>query len=250
MAQVASDATAWAKPRVGWFFPGVVPSLDGQCVSLAKWFMQDMSDVPNPQAARGDARYVGQTLVSQGHAVEVPEADRRRGDIVCWEYGVYGHIEVYLGGDQVFGQNVNIPGTTSKVVDGSKVYSAIIYPLYTSWRPVKPKFYRLKTYKEGNSMQPTTFNQLQQMSHAVLGRTTPVTKAWYDANPAERNLTTDQVLDRWIPSDEAKNFRYKAWDYDRLAKEFADYKANNPISNERCTPDERAYLDALKKVTQ
>lgn len=63
-----------------------------------------------------------------------------------------------------------------------------------------------------------SFGMLQQLSHAVLGRREPVTKAWYDSNPAERNMTTDQVLDVWIPSQEAKDFRYKAWDYDRLAK--------------------------------
>lgn len=67
-----------------------------------------------------------------------------------------------------------------------------------------------------------TFEQLQQLSQAVLGRKEPVTKEWYDSNPAEKSMTLDQVLDAWIPSEEAKNFRFKGWDYDRLASEKGD----------------------------
>lgn len=147
---VAQNADAWAVPRVGWFFPGVVPSLDGQCVSLTKWFLQDMTLVPNPQAARGDARYVGKTLVAQGHAVEVNWAERRRGDIICYEYGQYGHIAQQLSGGQVFEENVNMPGTTRQWVDGAWVYSARIGYENESWRQGKnPHIYRVKTYYEG-----------------------------------------------------------------------------------------------------
>src|SRR5687768_5742600 len=108
MAQVANNADDYATARLNQFFSGVVPSLDGQCVSLVKWFMAEMSEVPNPQAPRGDARYVGKTLVNQGHATEVSYANRKRGDIVCYEYGVYGHIGVQLSGGRIFEQNVNL----------------------------------------------------------------------------------------------------------------------------------------------
>lgn len=149
MAQVAANADIYAAQRIGVFFPGIIPSLDGQCVSLAKWFMQEMSEVPNPQAARGDARYVGKNLVAQGHATEVPYSQRRRGDLICYEYGVYGHIGVVLSGDRTFEENVNWPGVSSKIVDGDRVYAARIGSLAEGWRHDQ-HIYRLKTYKEGD----------------------------------------------------------------------------------------------------
>lgn len=152
MAQVAANADLYASSRLNIFFKGVVPSLDGQCVSLAKWFMQEMSGVPNPQAARGDARYVGKRLVAEGHAVEVPYADRKRGDLICYEYGTYGHIGVVLSGNRTFEENVNWAGVAAKIVDGTKVYASRIGSLNESWRHDQ-HIYRLKTYKEGeNSM--------------------------------------------------------------------------------------------------
>lgn len=251
MAQVATNADTYAEPRQNIFFKTIYPSLEGQCVTLTKCFMEEMTGVPNPHAARGDAKLVGQTLVRQGHAVEVPYSQRKRGDLICYEYGEYGHIAVQLSGGRVFEQNVNLGGVQSKIVDGERVYASRIGSENEAWRVGKnAHVYRILSYNEGNDMNPTSFNQLQQMSHAVLGRRTPVTQEWYDSNPPERNMTTDQVLNSWIPSTEAKNFRYKAWDYDRLAKEFEDYKKANPISDQKCTPDERAYLDALKKITQ
>jgi hypothetical protein len=131
-----------------------VPSLDGQCVSLVKWFMQEMTGVPNPQAARGDARYVGKTLVSQGHAVEVPHADRRRGDIICYEYGTYGHIGVQLSGGRVFEQNVNLGGVASKIVDGARVYASRIGSENESFRR-DVHVYRVKSYNESGGVMDT-----------------------------------------------------------------------------------------------
>lgn len=147
MPVTQANADIYAAQRINFIFPGVVPSLDGQCVSLVKWFMQEMSDVPNPQAARGDARYVGKTLVNQGHAVEVPYSDRRRGDLICYEYGQYGHIGVVLSGDRTFEENVNWPGVSSKIVDGARVYASRIGNLNEAWRHDQ-HIYRLKTYKE------------------------------------------------------------------------------------------------------
>lgn len=142
------NADVYASKRLNIFFPGVVPSLDGQCVSLVKWFMGEMSSVPNWNAARGDARYVGDTLVNQGHAYEVPYDQRKRGDIVVYKYGTYGHIGILLSGDRLFEQNVNVPGVASKIVDGARVYASRIGSLGESWRPVRPNIYRLRTYAE------------------------------------------------------------------------------------------------------
>lgn len=198
MAQVAINADLYAEPRQNIFFPGVVPELDGQCVSLVKWFMQDMSEVPNPQAARGDARYVGQTLVRQGHAIEVPYAERKRGDIICYEYGLYGHISVQLSGGRVFEQNVNLDGVRSKIVDGQRVYASRIGSENEAWRKDKnPHIYRLKTYKEISPMSTVGKVELDMLSRAFFGYPADAEffKAWEgtesntmirwcDANPA------------------------------------------------------------------
>lgn len=151
MMAVAINADEYANPRQNIFFSGVTPDLDGQCVSLVKWFLQEMTSVPNPQAARGDARYVGKALVAQGHAVEVPFADRRRGDIVTYEYGVYGHIGVILSGNRTFEENVNWPGVASKIVDGARVYASRIGSIGETWRH-DMHIYRIKSYNEGEVM--------------------------------------------------------------------------------------------------
>lgn len=157
---VAANADDWASPRVGWFFPGVIPALDGQCVSLTKYFLQDMTEVPNPQAGRGDARLVGKTLVAQGHAIEVPYNQRRRGDIICYEYGMFGHIGVQLSGGRIFEQNINMPGAARKLVDGAWVYSARIGSETESWRN-SAHVYRIKTYTEGVPPVPNATMQEQ-----------------------------------------------------------------------------------------
>lgn len=169
MAQVADNADIYAQNRLNKFFPGVIPELDGQCVSLVKWFMQEMSSVPNPQAARGDARYVGKTLVAQGHAVEVPYSQRRRGDIICYEYGTYGHIGVVLSGDRTFEQNVNWAGVDSKIVDGARVYASRIGNLNESWRHDQ-HIYRLNTYKEGSMAEIITADTSKILQHAIIAR--------------------------------------------------------------------------------
>lgn len=155
MPRLATNADAYTDGRLNVFFPGITRDLDGQCVSLVKGFLQDMTDVPNPQAARGDARYVGKNLVAQGHADEVPYADRQRGDIVCYEYGTYGHIGVVLSGNRTFEQNVNVGGAASRlIVDGKDswyVYASRIGSLSEPWRH-DMHIYRIKTYKEGNDM--------------------------------------------------------------------------------------------------
>lgn len=188
MTQVAANADLYAETRQNTFFPGVVPSLDGQCVSLVKWFMQEMSEVPNPQAARGDARYVGQTLVAQGHAVEVPYADRKRGDVICYEYGVYGHIAVQLSGGRVFEENVNIGGVDSKIVDGARVYASRIGNENEVFRR-DVHVYRLKTYKEGDKKMMTEdgvrFGILGVTGGKPMDTYETEVKYWTNRDPAE-----------------------------------------------------------------
>jgi len=159
MAQVAVNADAYAATRVGIFFPAnnqtpVDGNLTGQCVTLNKWFLAEMTEVPTPFAARGDARYVGKRLVAEGHAVEVPYEQRQQGDFVVYEYGLYGHIGVLLSGDRIFEQNVNVGGVARKLVDGEYVYASRIGNLNEAWRPVRPNIYRINSY--GGLMKPNS----------------------------------------------------------------------------------------------
>lgn len=125
-------------------------NLTGQCVTLEKWFLNDMTGVPGPFLARGHGKDVGRTLVNQGHAIEVPFAQRRRGDIISYEYGTYGHVAIQLSGGRVFESNVNWSGVQSKIVDGERVYASRIGLENEAWRVGKnPHVYRVKTYNEG-----------------------------------------------------------------------------------------------------
>lgn len=151
---VANNADDYTVGRLNIFFPAnnQTPqdgNLTGQCVTLVKWFMAEMANVPAPFNARGHARQFAHTLVDQGHAVEVGADQARRGDIVTYEYGLYGHTGILLSGGRLFQQNVNTNGVQRKVVDGEVVYASSIVPIYGSLGGVKPRFYRLKTYVEG-----------------------------------------------------------------------------------------------------
>lgn len=203
MAQVAINADAYAAPRQNVFFKGVVPSLDGQCVSLVKWFMQEMSSVPNPQAARGDARYVGQKLVAEGHATEVAYSKRKRGDIICYEYGTYGHIAVQLSNGRVFEENVNMGGVKSKVITSGDeswtVYASRIGSETEAWRSTKnPHVYRLKTYKEGVDMT---------IDRGMAIRLWRIAAHYGGDHPTEKEIASivgkdlNKVLDAWRQQD-------------------------------------------------
>lgn len=217
---VAANADDYATPRQNVFFSGVIPSLDGQCVSLVKWFLEEMTSVPNPQAPRGDARYVGHTLVNQGHAVEVAWADRKRGDIVTYEYGVYGHIGVVLSGNRTFEENVNWPGVASKIVDGAWVYASRIGSLAESWRH-DMHVYRINSYKEeGQGAAMVTRNSLFNKFRMAYEDQIVPTEADYAKYVGQPDDVVDQALldsqarkDLLITnkglSDEALSFRGK-----------------------------------------
>jgi len=161
MSQVANNADDYAATRNGIFFTAnnqtpADGNLTGQCVTLVKWFMAEMSSVPNPFNARGDARYVGDRLVAEGHAIEVPYSQHKRGDIAVYKFGIYGHITVVLSDDRTFEQNVNVGGVARKLVDGAYVYASRTGSLNESWRSPVPNIYRLKSYNEKGGNIPMT----------------------------------------------------------------------------------------------
>lgn len=149
---VAANADDYTNGRLNIFFTGFPAQFTGQCVSLVKWFLQDMTSVPNPQSARGHAKDFGDSLVKQGHATVVRTP--RRGDIGVGKDmgGGYGHIWVVLSGDRVFEENIHIAGLASQIVDGDTVYASRIGGRYESWRTGRIVYYRIKTYNEGEDM--------------------------------------------------------------------------------------------------
>lgn len=190
----ASNADAYAAARVGVYFQGFPSTLDGQCVSLIKWFLGDMCGVSNWQAARGDAKDFGDTLVEQGLAdLLKPGAQHKRGDIVVWKQdgGGFGHIGVLLSGDRVFEENVGLKGTPSKMVGAFRVYSSRIDPLVADWRTGSPTFYRVKNYIENKPKGGdilTTLNQARIIAHGVGGFN------GYDGKPNALDGSIDSLL--------------------------------------------------------
>lgn len=151
----------YAQSQVGNFLPAdsgppassADGDLTGQCVTLNKWVYSIFTTIPNPFAGRGNARDLGINLVKQGLADAIPAGQQKPGDTVCYEYGQYGHTGTLLSGNRFFQQNANVSGAKRRVLaDGTVVYSATIVPLYSSLGGVAPKFYRLKSFKEGNAM--------------------------------------------------------------------------------------------------
>lgn len=234
MARTKAEIRAYLDSLVGKVVPHPgYPDLNGQCVTLTKALMEFLG-VPNPYAARGNAIDAGDTYIRQGLGTPgrgwlTIVVNRDMGYIG----GVhYGHIWIDLLNEANYESNGARALTTTK-----------------NTRPISQgqQFVNFDKWVKEDSM--VDLEVLQQMSHSILGRRVPVTKEWYDTMSTEKNQDLRTVVLNWTASEEAKNFRFKAWDYDRLAKEFADYKAANQSGTPKCTPDERAYLDALKKIT-
>jgi hypothetical protein len=200
MPRIANNADDYANARVGIFFTasGESPAdgdLTGQCVTLVKWFLAEMTDVPSPFAARGDARYVGQTLVAQGYAVEVPFDQRQRGDIICMEEGTYGHIYVELSDNKVFEENVHWSGVPSRVVDGSTVYASRIGSENETWR-FNRHAYRINSYNEGGTDMKVDANNLKYLYMGIYGQDPNVAVSPNDPQIGQDYSTsTEQILD-------------------------------------------------------
>lgn len=253
MPQVNANADDYAAGRVGIFFPAhnqtpADGNLTGQCVTLNKWFLAEMTDVPNPFSARGDARYVGDTLVAQGHAVEVPFAQRQRGDFVVWKYGKYGHIGVLLSGDRVFEENVNIGGVAKRLVDGAYVYAARIGSLGESWRPVQATVYRIKSYKEKGSglmiiqQAENWYGRCNRTHWLIRGRA--LDRSVFNAFVGKEFLTFVEVCSDDPEADMVQNWQTvgKTAVNDNWAQQIKDLQAQVNSLGKRPT---QAELDAL-----
>jgi len=204
------NADDYAAKRLGIFFPGSSNGtmddgdLTGQCVSLVKWFGAEMCDLPNPGAARGNAKDFGNTLVNQGLAYEVAANQRAQGDIVVWplDGGGYGHIGVLLSGDRVFEQNVALPGSSTRVIAGNTVYSSRIDPLYVNWRRGAPRFYRMRNYV-GNRPSVSD-DQIRQVYREVLEREADEGGINHYRQQAAKGWSIDQIRQDLMNSNERR----------------------------------------------
>lgn len=114
------------------------------------------------------------------------------------------------------GQQVGTMGCTGYVKPAGKLGTHCHWVLWDDGVRVDG----LKYISQGGTMDKiASFEWLQNASQFLLGRKTPVDRAWYNSNPAERSMTESQVYNIWTNSQEAKDFRFKGWDYDRLVKE-------------------------------
>lgn len=195
---INKNVAEYANARIGIYFPGFPDSLTGQCVSLTKWYIGEMCGVSDWQAARGNAKDFGDTLVNQGLATVVSSANRRRGDIVVWKSdgGGYGHIGVLCSGDNVFEENVGLKGVPSAVYGGNTVHPSRLDPLSASWRVGSPTFYRMNGYSE---VVTATADQVRQDYLEILERgADDGGLAHYTTN----GMTNDQVWADLLKSDE------------------------------------------------
>lgn len=204
------NADDYAARRLGIFFPGSSNGtmddgdLTGQCVSLVKWFGAEMCDLPNPGAARGNAKDFGNTLVNQGLAYEVAPNQRQQGDLVVWpqDGGGYGHIGVLLSGDRVFEQNVALPGSSTRVVAGNTVYSSRIDPFHANWRRGGVRVYRMRNYV-GNRPSVSD-DQIKQVYREVLEREADEGGINHYRQQAAKGWTIDQIRNDLMNSNERR----------------------------------------------
>lgn len=204
------NADDYAAKRLGIFFPGSSNGtmddgdLTGQCVSLVKWFGAEMCGLPNPGAARGNAKDFGNTLVNQGLAYEVAPNQRQQGDIVVWplDGGGYGHIGVLLSGDRVFEQNVALPGSSTRVVAGNTVYSSRIDPFHANWRRGGVRVYRMRNYV-GNR-PAVSDDQIKQAYREVLEREADEGGINHYRQQASKGWNIDQIRSDLMNSNERR----------------------------------------------
>lgn len=70
----------------------------------------------------------------------------------------------------------------------------------------------------GGTMQPATFEEAQQLSQTTLLRPVPMSREEWDKYHAGANRTYQQLNQDWASTQEAKDQRYKCWDYDPMVK--------------------------------
>ncbi len=219
---------AYAQSVVGQFLPAdsgppasaADGDLTGQCVTLNKWVYSIFTTIANPFAGRGDARYLGINLVRLGLADAIPAGQQKPGDTVCYEYGQYGHTGTLLEGNRFLQQNANVAGAKRRVLaDGTVVYSATIVPLYSSLGGVAPKFYRLKTFKEGSVMTDQEIKDTALYMRLAAGDSLEKANAnnANDFNQIKANPSYLPALAKQIYQGN-EVFRWKASHYDEQTK--------------------------------
>ena len=239
------NADEYAAKRLGIFFPGSSNGtmddgdLTGQCVSLVKWFGAEMCQLPNPGAARGNAKDFGNTLVNQGLAYEVAPNQRQQGDLVVWplDGGGYGHIGVLLSGDRVFEQNVALPGSSARVVAGNTVYSSRIDPFHANWRRGGVRVYRMRNCV-GNR-PAVSDDQIKQAYRDILEREADEGGINHYRQQAAKGWSIDQIRSDLMNSNERKQLEANKAQAAQAAAAQKDAEITSAIK--------QAYRDILER---
>jgi hypothetical protein len=130
---------------------------------LLKAFLAELTGVPTPYSARGNAIDFGNTLVSQGYAQPVTDCSQLTpGDILVYDEGtLYGHIALYIGDNQLFEENCALPPAT-KTPNGT----------WTSrigdYRPATYIYRLLKQYFTDNEQEDNNMRQVDNKGDGAL----------------------------------------------------------------------------------
>lgn len=173
---------------------------DGECGSLVRQYLIEVDGYTPPSHPSAKDYW------TDGMPGYDKVATPQQGDIAVYdEHGIYtdGHIAIYYDG-RVFEQNADPDGSPAHLFNRANTY--------------------LLGYlrKQGEDMQPATFEEAQQLSQTTLLRPVPMSREEWDQYHAAANRTYQQLNQDWANTQEAKDQRYKCWDYDPMVKRLTD----------------------------
>lgn len=207
---------------------------NGQCVSLIKALLEFLG-APNPYAGRGNAKDVGDTLLRQGLAS--PNDGWLR---VCVNRDMglidgvrYGHIWLDLANEMNFEQNgARALRTTKNTRPISQAQQIVNLDQYIIMEGTMDKVDRggLETIWKGFLDRPPTAEDYKNF----------VGKGWADV--LHTAISSQEYKNRYAGL--VKNYNTVTFEVPKLQQRIKDLEAGSG----NCTPDERAYLDAMYKV--
>lgn len=224
MARTKAEVRAFLDSKVGTIVPHPgYPDLRGQCVTLTKALMEFLG-VPNPYAARGNAKDAGDTYIRQGLGTE------GKG----WLTIVVNRDMGYIGGVHYGHIWIDLQGEANYESNGARA-------LYTTknTRPFSQgqQFINFDKWIGDDDMHPITPNELNDMIGMMWGN-------------RKFNGMTDQDFANEHRNWDGKPFyeTYMAHYVDPRTFEYADKCYKSLSQNANATPEERAFLDSMYKV--
>ncbi|MDR1447370.1 MAG: C40 family peptidase [Candidatus Ancillula sp.] len=198
--------TTWANARQGITFTNPPErSLDGQCVTLVKAFLTECCDgISDPYGARGNAIDFGNTLVNQGYADQIT-GELVPGDILVYDVGTaYGHIALYIGGEQLFEENAAYP-PASLASNGTWTSRIGAYRSATWAYRIRPQYYNNNNQEEGQDNMRHIFNTgdgaLYWFNETHWGGYHDYDELQFDLNNGQATMPVIDWTDRRAPWD-------------------------------------------------